>query len=99
MPYELTEIALFGIVFLVPLLLGFSASELFKGVVSGGSVAFLGVLIFALLFDGWHDTSNVTQKVFLKSVEVVPVATLLALVGYIAKRLLLFVRGDQKAAG
>jgi hypothetical protein len=99
MRFELTEIALLAIVYVLPLLLGFGAKELFKGIAFGGSAAFLGALIFALLFEGWNTSGSVMQAVFLNSASVVPIATLLALLGYLAKRLLQFVRGDHRAVG
>ncbi len=100
MPHELFEITVFAIAFIAPLVLGFGASELFKGMAYGGSAAFLGVLVLALLFDGWQDAGNAAlQKIFFNSMSVVPVATLLALVGFMIRRLLGFVRDDQRAAG
>src|SRR5438552_18421230 len=100
MRHEFFQIVMFAIAFIVPLLLGFGASDLFKGMACGGSAAFLGVLILALLFDGWHHVGNaMLQKLLLDSIAVVPVSTLLALFGFLAKRVLAHVRHDQRATG
>jgi hypothetical protein len=100
MRFEFFQVVAFIIAFAAPLVLGFSAKELFRGMAYGGGVAFLGMLVLALLFDGWHDVGNATlQKLFLNSMEVVPVATLLAGAGYMCKRLLMFVRQDHQQTG
>lgn len=100
MRIELFQIVAFAIAFIAPLLMGFKAPELFKGMAYGGGVAFLGMLVLALLFDGWHDVGSATlQRLFLNSMEAVPVATLLAVVGYMSKRLLMYVRQDRRQTG
>src|SRR5262245_20729800 len=99
MRFEFFQVVVFAIAFIAPLLIGFCASELFKGVTYGGSVSFLGVLVLALMIDGWHYAGNgMLQKVLLESLVVVPTSALLALVGYMAKRFFLYVRQDQRTA-
>jgi hypothetical protein len=98
MRYDLYQVAMFAIAFVVPVVLGFGASELFKGMMYGGSAAFLGVLIYSLLFEGWQYGASI-QSVLLNNLAVVPLSSLLAASGYMVKRMLAYLRHDQRAAG
>jgi hypothetical protein len=102
MQHEVLNVMMFAIAFVLPVVLGFGASELFKGMAYGGAAAFLSALLFALLFDGWQGADSGTlQRALLNSMSVVPLSALLALAGYLFKRLLVYARqrDDQRTAG
>src|SRR5262245_27946253 len=82
----------------VPVLIGFTTSELFKAVARGGAVALLGTLIVALVFDGWLANAGVVQRLIYSNLVVVPQSMLLTLLGHVARRLLDYVRGNRRSA-
>jgi hypothetical protein len=91
------ENAMFLMAVVLPVIIGFSTTELFKAVTRGGAAAFLGVLIVSLILEGWEaPDAGMVQRLIFSNAAVVPQSMLLALLGHIARRCLDYVRNDHR---